>query len=216
MKHIFYVVMLAGAMFLASCATNRTVSYTTFLDAQNYVVDVTPMVATLQVETTHTMGDFQWVGKKRAVVNYDELRDNAIFNALKKCKADVLVAPQYQFVTEVRGGTKTIKVSVLGYPAKYINFKPAPKQEVLEVKEMKNDANYVLVTKDSNGAVCNYQVVVPYDKDIKTLDLEDATVEKVILDGNKAKLGRGRKAPKCDGDKKEGLGKMIDKASKKK
>jgi hypothetical protein len=196
MKNLFYVTLSAVALLLASCATNRTVSYTTSIGADNYDVNVKPLMATLQVEESHVTGEFQWVGKKRAVVNLEELRDNAIFNALQKKNADVLVTPQYQIETEIRASSKIVKVKVIGYPAKYVKFEPAPVPDALEIRELKNDANYVLVNTDSKGTVLGYKVVLPYEKNLKTLDLEDATVDKVILDGNKARIGRGKKAPK--------------------
>ena len=212
MKKLSYLVAGVVALFFASCATNQVVSYTTSLGADNYVVDVTPMVATLQVEDTHVDGEFQWEGKKRAYVNYDELRDNAIYAALQKRQADVLVAPQYQFVTEIRASRKYIKVFVTGYPAKYVNFEAAPKPSALEVQEMKDNSNYVLVTKDTKGAVCGYQIVVPYEKDMKVLDLDETTVEKIVLNGNKAKIGR-KKAPKpqAPAGQQDVFGKIADK-----
>lgn len=196
MKNLLYVTLSAVVVLFASCATNRVVSYTTSIDANNDDVAVKPLMATLQVEEAHVTGEFQWVGKKRAMVNLEELRDNAIFNALQKKNADVLIAPQYQIETEMRASSKVINVKVIGYPAKYVKFEPAPVANALEVRELKNDANYVLVNTDSKGTVLGYKVVLPYEKNLKTLDLEDATIDKVILDGNKAKIGRSKKAPK--------------------
>jgi hypothetical protein len=189
MKKISFVVIAFVAILFASCGTERTISYTTSIGANNYIVDVTPLVATLQVTETHITGEFEITCKKRAIVNYDELRDNAIFNALKKSNSDVLVAPQYQIKTSLHGGKKSVQVTVVGYPAKYVNFMPAPKAEKLEIQELKDNANYVLINKDTQGKVCGYRVVLPYDKNMKTLDLEDATVDKVVLDGAKVKLG---------------------------
>lgn len=203
-------------MLFASCGTERTISYTTSIDANNYIVDVTPLVATLQVTETHVTGQFEITCKKRAIVNYDELRDNAIFNALKQSKSDVLVAPQYQIETSIRGSKKFVEVTVVGYPAKYVNFMPAPKAEKLEIKELKNDANYVLIDKDTQGKVCGYRVVLPYDKNMKTLDLEDATVDKVVLDGSKLKLGEKKiYKEKGSGKQTKELTKLAKKDSKK-
>ena len=214
MKKLSFAAVIVGALLLASCATNRTMSSVTLIDADNYVVDVKPMIATLQVQDTHVDGEFRWEGKKRASVNYEELRDNAIYDALRKRQADVLVAPQYQTVTEIRGNRKYIRVYVTGYPAIYVNFVPAPQNDILEVKELKADANYVLVTKDTEGAVRGAKVVVPYDKDLKTLDLDEATVDKVILDGNKARIGRSKKVKRNDPSEQQNfLDKLSDRFS---
>ncbi len=192
MKNVYYVLVFVGAMLFASCATNRTVSYTTAIGADNYIIDVTPMTATLQVSDKHVVGNFNWVGKKRAVVNFDEMRDNAIFNALRKANADVLITPQYQIETSIRGGSKHVDVTVIGYPARYISFTaaPAPVPSSFEVKELKDNSNYVIIEKDNQGNARSFQVVLPYDKELKTLDfMEEATVDKVILDGNQARIG---------------------------
>lgn len=191
--------MFAGALLLSSCAFNRTVSYTEAIETQNYMIDVAPLTATLDVEQNHVEGSFEWVGKKRKVVNLDELRDNAIFNALKKRNADVLVAPQFQYITEIRGSRKHIRAIAIGYPAKYVNFVsvPQPLPGELEVKELKADCNYVLINKDTNGAACGYQIVVPYDKDMKTIEIDEATIDKIILDGNQTKIGRAKKVKKA-------------------
>jgi len=199
MKKSFYLfcAVVAGAL-LTSCSTSRTTSVVTTIDADNYVMEVTPMVATLHIEDTHVKGEFTWDGKKNESVNLNDLRDNAIFNALQKRKADVLVAPQSQTVKEIRGNRKYITVTVIGYPATYTNFQPAPIINGMEVKELKGDANYLIVSKDNKGNACGYQVVVPYEKDMKTLDLDQTTLDKVVLNGNNAPVKRAKRQPKVE------------------
>ena len=47
----------------------------------------------------------------------DKAKAGAVFNACKKAKADILVAPQYKIVTNDYFVYKQVKCKVIGYPA---------------------------------------------------------------------------------------------------
>lgn len=176
--------VVVSGLLLSSCALNRTVSSVTVISPNVAGIETEPMIADLQIEPNRVTGEFDWDGKKRDMVNIAELEDNAVYNALFKKQADVLVAPQYRVVTEFRGGHKFIHVQVVGYPAKYENFRQAPKQNIMDVKELKEDVPYMIVAKDTEGGVVGYQVVVPVDKRCHTIDLDQTTLDKVVLNGN--------------------------------
>ena len=127
------------------------------------------------------IGEFKFDCPTDQMVNEQELKDNAVFNALKTMNSDVLVAPQYQIIRETTS-RKYYTVIVNGYPAFYRNFRPMPIERVtnLELKEV--NGMIFVITKNNFNETVGYQVVVPNDKKAKTIDAEQNLLDKLSLD----------------------------------
>lgn len=185
MKTIKLVAMFAlVACLVSSCSVAKTVS-----SAKELTPRTDLLVADLDVNTAKVTGEFRYDTKKNAIVDVKGLIDNAVYNALKPMKADVLVGMQYQLVQEVRG-RKYYTVTVTGYPAFYRNFRPFTAVKDVEFKEI--DGSVYVIPKNSNGEPTGYQVVVPTDKYANIIDMEAVSLDKIVFDGTGASvLGDG-------------------------
>lgn len=177
-KVYFLVVAIALISLMTSCKIRE--SHTT---ARCVEPKVTELYADLEVKTTtRATGECSWEGRKRESVDREELMRIAVYNALLPHKADVLIAPQYRFQEDVLTRRK-IKVTVTGYPAYYTNFRHSADLDSLEVMQLDPEKSYLLKTKNSDGQTVGYQVMVPVDKEVHTLEIEQATLDKIILNG---------------------------------
>lgn len=168
-------VVLAGAM--SSCRVSESDTTARCVEPK-----VTELYADLEVKNVKAVGECTWEGRKKANVDKDELMRIAVYNALQPHKADVLIAPQYR-IQEDAVTRKRVKVTVTGYPACYTNFRHSAALDSLEVMQLDPEKSYLLKTKNSDGQTVGYQVMVPVDKDVHTLDIEQATLDKIILNG---------------------------------
>lgn len=179
MKAKNLVLSLLVMVFFASCSSrqNTIISST----ARTLEPETPALVADLEVEKTKVIGEFKFDCPTDQMVNEQELKDNAVFNALKTMNADVLVAPQYQIIRETTS-RKYYTVIVNGYPAFYRNFRPMPIERVtnLELKEV--NGMIFVITKNNFNETVGYQVVVPNDKKAKTIDAEQNLLDKLSLD----------------------------------
>lgn len=178
MKKVYFLVMgvvIAGTM--TSCRVSESETTARCVEPK-----VTELYADLEVKNVKTMGECTWEGRKKDDVDKDELMRIAVYNALQPHKADVLIAPQYRFQEDVLT-RKRVKVTVTGYPACYTNFRHSAALDSLEVMQLDSEKTYLLKTKNSDGQTVGYQVMVPVDKEVHTLDIEQATLDKIILNG---------------------------------
>ena len=115
MKKIIFSASLAAALTIASCSSVVKDNTLKAVQLQPKVQGV-DMVAELEVADKKVIG--KAYGK---AVFKDYLEKEAIAEALKKVDADVLVGASffYEYVNN-----KELTVNVVGYPAKYKNFKP--------------------------------------------------------------------------------------------
>lgn len=204
--------MLAVVALLAtSCSVSKTTSSTKVLDPKTDL-----LIADLEVTTQKVTGEFRYDAKKNAIVNTNELIQNAIYNALSPLKADVLVAPQHQVKQEIRG-RKYYTVTVTGYPAYFRNFRPYSPMTDVEFKEI-NGIVYI-IPKNSNGEPTGYQVIVPYDKAFNTIDMNQVELERIVFTGGDQTVGNG-KVEKVEStikeEKKSLFSALKDKTGKKK
>lgn len=181
MKARILVLAFATMVALASCTATKTVSTARYLDP-----DTQEMIADLEVSNTKVVGEYKCNVKKNAYVNEQELKDNAVYNALQPVNADVLVAPQYRFVKEVHGKRCVYTVTVNGYSAFYRNFRPVEKERVTDVELKEVNGLIFMLTKNNFGETVGYQVVVPTDKKTAVIDadkklLEDLNIDYVVL-----------------------------------
>ena len=178
-RNLFYLICLVASVCITSCAGVSKVVST----ARTLEPETAPIVADLDIKTQKVTGVYNFECKKNAVVDEKTLMNNAVYEALKDMKADVLVAPQYQINTRTMG-KKYVTVTVNGYPAFYKNFKTVVPKEFAELETVEsNNGIAVLIAKDQNNNVIGYQVIVSADKNVKTIDMDLLTLDKVVLDG---------------------------------
>ncbi|MCR4964284.1 MAG: hypothetical protein K6A41_01355 [Bacteroidales bacterium] len=183
-KHLLYSLSLVIALLVTSCSTSKVVSTSRILEPTT-----NPVYADLDIKTQKVTGVFNYECKKNAPVNEKEMRDNAVYVALKDLNADVLVAPMYQINTKVMG-KKYVTVTVSGYPAFYKNFRSVEPAEFASLETVEsNNGVVILVGKDQNEKVLGYQVIVSADKSVNTIDMDMMTLDKIIFDGHQQQVG---------------------------
>lgn len=179
MKAKFLTLAAAAMMIFASCSTkqNTTVNST----ARTLELEAPALVADLEVEKTKVSGEFKFDCPAEQIVNEQELKDNAVFNALKTMNADVLVAPQFHIVKESKA-RKYYTVTVTGYPAFYRNFRPMPIERVTNMELKEVNGMIFVITKNNYNETVGYQIVVPTDKKVQTIEAEQNLLDKLSLD----------------------------------
>ncbi len=106
-----------------------------------------PMIAELEVDNIKTLGQAKGKTKAKDILQGDrELEQEAIAAALKQSNADVLVGANF-FQEKVND---SLTVTVVGYPAKYKNFRPK------EILKPQTDIQAVVV-----GGTVSVQITKP-------------------------------------------------------
>lgn len=124
------------ALIFTSCTTTRTSTIKT-MDINNTEITQKPTLVDLDVKETRVIGT--------AISQQGQLLENvkelAISNALKQSNADILVDPKFE--TETKGGKTT--VTVTGFPASYINFRPLKEEDAkfISIDNAQNDKTNV-------------------------------------------------------------------------
>lgn len=114
MKKVF--VILACAALCASCSTFRKSSSST-LEVSTSMSSVN----TAELEVSPTKIYYNYLPSKfDRKTGLKNVINNAVTDALRENKADVLVGMQYDAITKKH---KVKRVTISGYPAKYKNFK---------------------------------------------------------------------------------------------
>ncbi len=173
-------VLGAAIALMASCTTTKSVSSTTST-ARTLDPETPELVADLEVANMKVTGEFKADFGTDEAVNEQMLKDNAVYNALKTMKADVLVAPQYHVVKET-SGRKYYTVTVTGYPAFYRNFRPMPVERIANIELKEINGMVFLITKNNFNEAMGYQIVVPNDKKVQTLEIDQTMLDQVTLD----------------------------------
>ncbi len=119
-KIILLSVVLLSLLF-GSCATVQTTAKVNSkygeakqLDVYGHGVTYTPVIADLEVKPSKVTAS---ASQRDGIVS--KLKKAALFNAVEKSKADVIVEPIYV----VERNDRDVKVTVKGYPAFYKNFR---------------------------------------------------------------------------------------------
>lgn len=146
-----------------SVSTTSSKAYSRTLEPQTY-----PILADLDIKTQKVTGVYNYECDNGETVDESMLKSNAVFQALKEIKADILVAPQYHFNTKIMG-RQYITVTVTGYPAYYKNFRPISEFSEVETIETNSGAT-VIVAKDQSRRILGYQVVGS-DQGPRTIDM---------------------------------------------
>lgn len=152
MKRLFVVFSVAVATMFASCSTTQVLQTVEHMESSTRILDgeqkmlINPIIADLQVSDTkvHHIETEAFAGfpvTQFLVDNYmASLKSIAISRAAKAHNADVLVGVSIDIMTE----NNRLVITVSGYPAHYVKFRNAKKDDVELIKE----ANAI---RSSNG-----------------------------------------------------------------
>lgn len=184
-KFYDFLTVIACLLAVSSCCVMRTTTVT-----QTVTPRTNDLIADLDVRSDKVSETFTTELSNKELVKLDDLKDNAVYEALKKIGADILVAPQYKITKEICNSTTVYTIVVSGYPAFYTNFRQMPMAEKVELRELKEGASYVVVKKSAGNSDIDYDkniIVVPVKGGCQTLDMDDVTLDKVVLRGKHAK-----------------------------
>jgi len=117
----YFLALTAVLISLSSCQVIKTRTAKA-IDIQNNGIIQRPTIADLEVSSPKVTGTATSVGKQ----TIETIKNNAIGDATKKANCDLLVDPIYE--TETTGGVT--KVTVIGYPATYKNFRPIVEEDL--------------------------------------------------------------------------------------
>lgn len=120
MKKINLLVALSIA-FITSCTTQHAITTKT-ADIYGAGVIQKPVLADMEVKEEKISATINARGKS---IN-DDLKNQAVAEAVKKSNADVLVEPRFESTIQGR----KITLTVTGYPATYKNFHTIKQDEV--------------------------------------------------------------------------------------
>jgi len=120
MKKINLLVALSIA-FMTSCTTQHSITTKT-ADIYGAGVIQKPVLADMEVKEEKISATINARGKS---IN-DDLKNQAVAEAVKKSNADVLVEPRFE--STIKG--RKITLTVTGFPATYKNFHTIKQEEV--------------------------------------------------------------------------------------
>lgn len=167
-KILFFSLSLVACVCFFSCTTESKTIVST--SSRTIEPQIYPILADLDIKTQKVTGVWNYECESGASYDEELLKSNAVYQALKDIKADILVAPQYHISTKIMG-RQYITVTVTGYPAFYKNFRPISEFSDLETIES-NSGIVVVVAKDQSNRILGYQVVVPSGRDSRTIDMD--------------------------------------------
>lgn len=185
MKSIYYVIVGVCLFVASSCCTMRTTTVTKVMSPQTGDI-----IANLDVRTERITHTYVVESENKDFTKIDDLKSNAVYEALKKINGDVLVAPQYKINREICKKSTTFTIEVSGYPAFYTNFRQMPIGEKCELRELKEGASYVIVTKSSDNNDVDIDrniIVVPVRSGCHVIDMDQTTLDKVVFKGKNRK-----------------------------
>ncbi|OYT11165.1 MAG: hypothetical protein B6I18_05250 [Bacteroidetes bacterium 4572_112] len=108
---IFFIFLAISSI---SCSTIFHTTETNTIDIDEKGIQHTPLITDLEIRSKKVEG--KAFGSVSAIT---KLKEEAIFNAVSKSNADLLIEPIYTITTS---GSKAT-VTVVGWPANYRNFK---------------------------------------------------------------------------------------------
>lgn len=174
-------VLVLSVITFSSCCTTRVSSVTRVTEPLTGGV-----LADLDIRTEKITHTYEVVIKNSIMTNEEELKMNAVFEALKNVGADVLVAPQFKVTRTVCQFKATYEVVVTGYPAYFVNFKQKSIGEKLELRELKEGASYIIVkkTSDNNDVEYDNNIIRVTEKTNKvTFDVNESDLDHVVFTG---------------------------------
>ncbi len=124
-KYIVYFLTLINLFTLsANAQTNIEIPDKT-VNVETTITAVT--TAELNISDNRVSKTVTWGPKIISPTELDQRKANLIVELCREVEADVLVDPQFTYSKRILGGGK---LSVSGYPAKYVNFRTMTDNEV--------------------------------------------------------------------------------------
>lgn len=132
MKKLIYLILLL--FILASCGSLKQTD-SKILDIKSKVTQY-PTLVDLEVQKESISGSVEW---KKTIFSRDiplEVRiGNLIADMTNKAKADILVEPRFT-LEKGSSGWRSKKITIIGYPASYKNFRPATAEDIEVLKAL--------------------------------------------------------------------------------
>lgn len=122
-KQIFAFICISATLF--SCSVTKTNTSKT-MDIYGAGVIQRPVIAELEVKEIKVTG----TASTNQKISIDQIKQDAVADALKKANADVLIEPKYS--TETIGNKTT--ATVTGFPGTYKSFKSAKNEDIEYMK----------------------------------------------------------------------------------
>lgn len=140
------IIICAAVVLLASsCGSVKKTFYSSRADYLPYSLRATPMTTELNVAETKVSGKADNPGN---VLTKKMLEEAAVGDALNKAGADILFEPFYEY-TVIDG--KYSSVTVTGYPATYVKFRPMTIEDAEIVSKLNSPApETIIVIKESD------------------------------------------------------------------
>jgi hypothetical protein len=133
----FKVILFTISLFSAvSCSTVKTRTMNVMKITNTGVIQKQVLVD-LIVDENKVTG----IAKESKGVDIEIVKNNAIYDALKKVNADILIEPTF----EIEQSFQETKVTVVGYPGKYKNFRPITLEEMPLLDLNKNEPHKAII-----------------------------------------------------------------------
>lgn len=186
-KIVLWVSVLAiCAVSFQSCCMTRVNSVTKAKNPQT-----SELLADLDVRSEKVSYTYQTTIKSSKIaIDVNDLKDNAVYEALKKVGADVMVAPQFMINCQACLFETTYEITVTGYPAYYTNIRQMPVAEKTEMKELKEGTSYVIVRKSSDDNLLEVDkniIFVPYKDHGCRFNIDETVIDHVVMSNKGAK-----------------------------
>lgn len=155
MKKLLIVLLLCCVS--TSCGTTtQIVSYhevtTRDVELNQTSIRITPMVAELQVLSENKIQpyveEFDIIATNETLPMIEDLKQMALYHATQINKADALIGATFEVETTSRN---TFKITVIGWPVKYVNFRSLSKDDVWLDELYRNTNNNSDVTPESGN-----------------------------------------------------------------
>ena len=118
----FTILLVITITNTLACSTSHKIVTTKSIDIYGSGVIQQPIVAEMQVSTNKVTGR----AASNRNISLNQLKQNALADALNRSRADVIVEPIFETVRD----RNRISATVRGFPAVYINFRPINENDI--------------------------------------------------------------------------------------
>jgi hypothetical protein len=151
-----FLTLIALIIILSSCQVIRTRTAKA-TDIQNNGIIQKPTIVDLEVNSTKVIGTANSAGNQ----TLEAIKNSAISDATKKANCDLLVEPIY----EIETNAGVTKVTVIGYPATYKNFRPMVEDDIklIQIGSIKkvNTSDSPIKKRSSIGLIVGIIIAIP-------------------------------------------------------
>lgn len=149
------LILMSFALLILSSCTPQVFKgfqgYKSITGTENLLY--TPTIADLEVKPDKIEGISELNLTNGVVGNVENLKENAVSDALRKSKADVMIEPRYEIINS---SSKTT-VNVIGYAAYYKNFRTADTASIALIRKGLSVMNTAPITTNNKVSSNNVQ-----------------------------------------------------------